>query len=354
MNDKRRGFTLVELLVVIAIIGILVALLLPAIQAAREAGRRSACSNNLKQFGLSLQEFHDIHNTFPPGMTDDDTNNFGWGAYILPFMEQKPLWDQIDAVFQASVPNGTWPRPIPILRSGPHPFDQAGAAANIDSWANVGSGDQPWRNDSPNQRRNTQVELREFICPSSAFPKRDDDQYGTSCYAGNVGTEVILMSAFACGNAPSRDAQTGVLLHDGNNTVTRLVGMQDVIDGTSNVFMVGEVGPSANIHARKTNDGNFPVWSGGNNDQGCNAVWMGSTLRFAGPNFYLNRGWAALAITPPPPAPDYSDLSFGSYHPAGAQFVMVDGSVQFIKNNIKVNVYHFLAARDDGNPTNPQ
>jgi prepilin-type N-terminal cleavage/methylation domain-containing protein len=357
MNDKRRGFTLVELLVVIAIIGILVALLLPAIQAAREAGRRSACSNNLKQFGLSLQEFHDIYNTYPPGMTDDDTNNFGWGAYILPFMEQKPLWDQIDTVFRNSVPNGTWPRPIPILRSGPHPGDQTlptPVPANIDSWANVGSGDQPWRNDAPLQRPYTQVELREFMCPSSAFPKRDDDQYGTSTYAGNVGTEVIAFSSFACGNAPHRDAQTGVLLHDGNNTVSRLVGMQDVIDGTANVFLVGEIGPSANVHARNVGNGNYPVWSGGNNDAGCDARFMGSTLRFCGPNFYLNRGWAALLITPPPASPDYSDLCFGSYHPAGAQFVMCDGSVQFIKKNIKTNIYHFLAARDDGNPTNSQ
>ena len=102
MRDKRRGFTLVELLVVIAIIGILVALLLPAIQAAREAGRRSSCQNNLKQIGIAAQNFHDINGTFPPGMTDDDTNNFGWGAYLLPFMEQKPLYDRIDAVFAAA------------------------------------------------------------------------------------------------------------------------------------------------------------------------------------------------------------------------------------------------------------
>jgi prepilin-type N-terminal cleavage/methylation domain-containing protein len=85
-NEKqsaRLGFTLVELLVVIAIIGILVAMLLPAVQAAREAARRSDCSNKLKQFAVALHNFHDTYKTFPSGMTDDDTNNFGWGFYIL-------------------------------------------------------------------------------------------------------------------------------------------------------------------------------------------------------------------------------------------------------------------------------
>ena len=338
-----RGFTLVELLVVIAIIGILVALLLPAIQAAREAGRRSSCSNNLKQIGLACQNFHDIHGNLPPGMTDDDTNNFGWGAYILPFLEQKPLSDQIDRVFTNATPNGTNPRPEMLVKGGRH--------VNIDSWTTGAQVDQPWRVDNPLQRPNTQVELKGFMCPSSALPKRDDDNYGASCYAGNVGTEVIPFSSFACGNAPNRNAQTGVLLHDGNNGETRVVGMHEVIDGTSNVFLVGEIGPSANVHARKTNDGNYPIWAGGNNDQGCNARFMGSTLRFAGPNFYLNRGWVPVLS---PTSPDISDLCFGSYHPAGAQFVMVDGSVQFVKSGVNVLIYSYLASRDDGNPTTSQ
>jgi prepilin-type processing-associated H-X9-DG protein len=128
--------------------------------------------------------------------------------------------------------------------------------------------------------------------------------------------------------------------------------MQEVTDGTAHVFLVGEVGKSKNVHARIDNSDNFPIWAGGNIDSpgGCNNQYVGSCLRFAGPNFFLNRPWIGTA-TPPVTAADYSDLCFGSYHPAGAQFAMVDGSVQFIKNEINVIVYNNLAARDDGNPT---
>src|SRR5262245_38912372 len=95
----KRGFTLVELLVVIAIIGVLVALLLPAVQAAREAARRTDCGNKLKQLGIALQNFHDTYGNFPPGQTDNDTANLGWGTYILPYIEQTGSYDAINTVF---------------------------------------------------------------------------------------------------------------------------------------------------------------------------------------------------------------------------------------------------------------
>lgn len=107
---ERRGFTLVELLVVIAIIGILIALLLPAVQAAREAARRSQCTNNMKQIGLALQNYHDVYKTFPPqaiwGVPNKPAYELGntlprpfhhtWCTFILPFMEQKALYDTVD------------------------------------------------------------------------------------------------------------------------------------------------------------------------------------------------------------------------------------------------------------------
>ena len=95
---SRRGFTLIELLVVIAIIAILVALLLPAVQQAREAARRSSCKNNMKQLGLALHNYHDVHSCFPPGSFGNANSSraTNWRASILPFIEQGPAYDQIN------------------------------------------------------------------------------------------------------------------------------------------------------------------------------------------------------------------------------------------------------------------
>src|SRR5271157_3078657 len=104
MSARRTAFTLVELLVVIAIIGILIGLLLPAVQAARERARRLQCFNNLKQIGLALHGFHDAYQQFPPGYrsqtgnggpADDKGPGWGWAAFILPFMEENSLFNQI-------------------------------------------------------------------------------------------------------------------------------------------------------------------------------------------------------------------------------------------------------------------
>ena len=129
-RQRQTGFTLVELLVVIAIIGILVALLLPAIQAAREAANRAQCSNNLKQLGLGLHNYHDTYNVFPPagvsyGWCHEGRPGYakvlnvsGW-VMVLPFLEQQSLYEQYDSSQAAS---RQAPRRLPVgrpIRPGP-------------------------------------------------------------------------------------------------------------------------------------------------------------------------------------------------------------------------------------------
>ena len=245
---NRRGFTLVELLVVIAIIGILVALLLPAIQAAREAARRSQCLNNVKQLGLSMQNSHDRSQKFPPGGAADQAPDFGnqlvanpaqttvygssWFVYILPYVEQGPLFEKM--VRDQSVAGGGG-----FGGSGVNPI-------NI-SLAN-------------------NIKISNYICPSSPLPL-----WATSPYPGANGlvNAKILVPTYAGisgiatnpGNPPTQN-NTDSLMRITNYTETRTmassgaaggilassgvlfpnsrIGFNDLQDGSSNVVFVSE------------------------------------------------------------------------------------------------------------------
>ena len=194
----RRGFTLIELLVVIAIIGVLVGLLLPAVQQAREAARRTSCVNNMKQLGLAIHNYKDANKVLPAGWTKPaDLTNFssgnywGWGAFILPFTEDSALYDQID-------------------------FDR--------QWSNTGSSSIP------------ATPLAGRCCPSDTMGllNTKENNSGKSNYIGSFGNKPINTANF------TTTANRGVF------TENSALRFRDITDGTSKTIMLGErVGDSS-------------------------------------------------------------------------------------------------------------
>ena len=192
--SPRRAFTLVELLVVIAIIGVLVALLLPAVQAARESARRMQCTNNLKQLGLAVHNYHDTYNVFPPQMMNIDANNdrrWGWGAVTLPYIEQSALFDQLK-------PDGGKQIPTASTLIGGAPLLRTRVTAHL----------------CPSD--NTGVITNQFH-PSVAASSSADDWYSKSNYVCN---QQIMRYRAGFGGACFR--------------------MAEVTDGTANVVLLGE------------------------------------------------------------------------------------------------------------------
>ncbi len=214
-TTRRSGFTLVELLVVIAIIGILVSLLLPAVQAAREAARRTQCTNNLKQLGLALQQYHDTHRVLPPAWTftnalpaDRNAHPYwGWGTMILPFIEQVTLHS--------------------TLNPGPVQLEDAIV--------------------TPALATALQTPVAAYRCPSDNAPSLNTRRLlagqpmSTSNYVGANSSSV----SFNGNDISNRDNEIGLLnrsqlIQAGVFVENVGVRFADILDGTSNTIAVGE------------------------------------------------------------------------------------------------------------------
>ena len=304
---RRSAFTLVELLVVIAIIGILIALLLPAVQAAREAARRSQCTNNLKQIGLAMHNYHDIHKCFPPGfmyIRADGTlgpssgtfnvNQWGWSVFLLPFIEEKPLYDALD-------PNGG----------------------------------RLHERTTDTDRQNLQTPLEAFICPSAlSVPINSEKQLNNSNSIRNPATSNYPGNRGLTWRGRTFD-NYGIFF--GHSAVM----FRDVTDGTSNTFAVGE---------RRFEFARAAIWAGVPRPDGKvnagnrTASTLGASCR------KLNT-----------PNVNDSRVGFNSEHPDGANFVLCDGSVSFVSDLIEFNTggtdctddYDtWVATRMSGDPSN--
>ncbi|MBT5019486.1 DUF1559 domain-containing protein [bacterium] len=291
----RKGFTLIELLVVIAIIAILIALLLPAVQQAREAARRSTCKNNLKQIGISLHNYHDVHNAFPPGWIAVENNSpniegesgFGWGTMLLPYMDQAPLYQQMDFTVAMDV------------------------APNRDLLSHV---------------------LPTFQCPSDPKPETFltpdrngvDIQLSTANYAAVFGTVELHDCENAAGTAPV--TSSGQCVSDGAFFHLSRVGFRDFTDGSSSTIVVGE---RTTFLEPSTNESFYATWTG------------------ALPEVEEEIA-RILGHAEHPPNEFAHPEDFGSSHVGGAQFVLGDGSVRFISQNIDEGLFQGLATRNGG------
>jgi type II secretory pathway pseudopilin PulG len=356
--------------VVIAIIAVLIALLLPAVQQAREAARRTQCKNNLKQIGLACHNFHDVYGNFPPGLTDDDTDNWSWGTYLLPYIEQAPLY-QLGTV--AYITGGNNYRGA-FLTHKPGRHKYPNNRVNIDDFneGNAGANETGLQSQCNNDAGPTvpppavdrgiaTTVIPMFTCPSDNLPKQDDDQYGKSNYLGCMGSNMTVEGSPGVANmtmypfittagqcalntAPYLQrggVQNGIMRFDNENNASYHQGFGDIIDGSSNTIQFGEVtesrDPAFLITAAVTNHPNFPVWAAGNDDGGCEFRYVGGSLRMANNVMYINR-----------PTGFESTLCFSSKHTGGAQFLFGDGTVRFLSENINTNIYAYLGGANDG------
>ena len=305
----RRGFTLIELLVVIAIIAILIALLLPAVQQAREAARRTECKNNLKQIGIALHNYHDVHNVFPPGYiarnvasTDpaavEDGSGFAWGTMILPMMDQSPLYNQFNL------------------------------NADCRDAANLAAG---------------RVFLPGFRCPSDTGLDIFTVSDGTNSYELPTANYVGMYGYGSVTMAPGNPNPAGVLYRNSN------VSFRDITDGTSATILVAE---RAQVHD----------FIPGAPDVQADSTWYAAVpgvFRPAGMGTMPDEAPASLVLghvgqmmgamtMHHPPNTTHHIVNFSSRHEGGTHMLLADGSVHFISENINYNTFRWLGQRDDG------
>jgi prepilin-type N-terminal cleavage/methylation domain-containing protein/prepilin-type processing-associated H-X9-DG protein len=317
-NPRRSGFTLIELLVVIGIIAVLIAMIVPAVQKVREAANRVQCENNLKQMGLAMHSYLDVHSVFPAAYTTlsdsaattSPTPGYGWGTALLPYLEQLPLWQDLTNKYPTF---GSWmPSPVELVsQTDPSTL--------------------------------TQLPLSVYRCPSDVGTPLNPfrSNHATSNYRAVAGTSTAYPAMWSyC------EDKGGVMYQ--NSSINTFA----IVDGTSNTLAIGE----------------------------CPLNMVTKTLPYPGTMGAIWVGMTGLNLTPPPapPAagpsvgaqvsdvmwwidqtnstinpwnnlanPNPSPQAFGSRHIGGAYFVFCDGSVRFFSETGDITSLRYMASRND-------
>jgi prepilin-type N-terminal cleavage/methylation domain-containing protein/prepilin-type processing-associated H-X9-DG protein len=328
-----KGFTLVELLVVIAIIGILVALLLPAVQAAREAARRMQCSNNCKQMGLALHNYHDTYKSFPMALFVDTRgfppllNAESWGTALLPFIEQQPLYDQYNHNIAPTNELGPISSANVLVISTPV---AAYVCPSVPGGINrIYNGDGTAEG----------FPLTWKAAPSDYMATEEiDDKYRELSTTANLS-----------------DGEGALQEHGTTTGDNRSSKFRDITDGTANTYILGERTGGNQIY-----DGRVPAnltilaaATGFSANQliGANGGGWGDVLN--GENDFHGSLYSGVSTTPSPGpcainCTSAREFGFHSFHPGGAMFTMADGSVQFQAATISAAVFAARFTRNGG------
>lgn len=316
--DRQSGFTLVELLVVIAIIGVLVALLLPAVQSAREAARRMQCTNNLKQIGLASLNYESNQGELPQGGVPHPNNKNGlsWHVSVLPYAEFGAISDELARLIDAKT------KTVEGRRGG--------------STVQV-----PDVYEDPDFYELRELRIATYQCPSDTEIFDDivgDGRFASASYSGVSG------SAFARNDQEqyvgSDNSLSGVLNYDGPLSYDSHTELRHVTDGSSNTFLVGERWYTLRAWmtgSRRESDSTVYMYSCKNLDD---RYPINADLNQTG--YY--RSHVLFGNNPEMPSGgqeivSLNDTFFGSFHTGGANFVFVDGSVHFIDESIDLVTY---------------
>lgn len=306
-RPRGRAFTLVELLVVIAIIGVLVALLLPAVQQARESARRTQCSNHAKQLGLAAHNFHDIRNWLPPSRvsndnTDANQNWVTWAVLMMPYVEQQNFYTQWDITMAYELHNAQVTKqavPVYFCPSRRRPT-------------------QAFSNDTPSGG------LSDF---ASCGGRGANDGVPANGVPNQYAHGAMICARWTMKTSPLR-------VQDWNG----LIRMAVITDGTSNTFLMGEKTVRRTTKWGQGEDRS--VYTGGN---------LNNSRRFAGVDLKTGDNYKLDGFTAAEVVQGVDNQTFGSMHPSTVTFAMCDGSVKAVAKNISLVTLGNLAERDDGN-----